>query len=167
MITQARLKELVSYDPETGVFRWRKDHVRQKAGAEAGGNNLCGYRKIGLDGTRYYAHRLAFLYMTGAIPSCLVDHADGNGHNNAWSNLRLCNRAQNAANSKKVSTNTSGFKGVTWNTKDEAWVAQIKVGNKHISLGYFKRKEDAANAYNAGARKFFGEFARVNNGASL
>lgn len=104
-----------------------------------------------------YMHR----EILGAIPDDLVtDHKDCNGLNNRRSNLRLATRAQNVRNKRKLSNNTSGFKGVSWRGRDKRWRATIMVNYKHIELGLFKTKEDAAKAYRDAASRLHLEFAR-------
>lgn len=125
------------------------------------------------DGKKFYAVRsglrLPFqktIYMHRVImntPDDMdVDHRDGNGLNNTRGNLRNCTNTQNQRNREKLSNNTSGYKGVTWNKEREKWVAQIKVNGKLIRLGRFSKIEDAAHAYDQAAKKYFGEFARTN-----
>lgn len=65
-------------------------------------------------------------------------------------------------NGKLRKHNTSGFKGVNWNTTAKMWAARIGVGNKRIFLGYFQTAEEAARAYDTAAKQYFGEFARLN-----
>lgn len=103
-------------------------------------------------------HRL----IVGALPNELVDHIDGNGHNNLIANLRKCNRQQNSFNSSKRRQNKSGYKGVSWNKAEKTWVAQIKVNNKNFRLGTFDNPLDAAKAYDAHAKELHGEFAKLN-----
>jgi hypothetical protein len=92
----------------------------------------------------------------------LVDHRDGNGFNNRKSNLRLATTIQNAMNKKTPASNTSGYKGVWWDRDKERWKSEIKVDGKKICLGSFSDKRSAAKAYNSAARKYFGEFAKLN-----
>lgn len=89
-----------------------------------------------------------------------VDHIDGNGMNNARSNLRVVTSSQNKMNTRLRSNNTSGYKGVTWHKASNAWRAQIRVNGKYIRLGLFKDAEDASDAYKKAALKHFGEYAR-------
>lgn len=104
MISQARLKELLTYVPETGLFYWnKKNGSRCWTGKRAGTsriNHHTTYVMIGLDKKVYAAHRLAFLYMTGTIPA-VVDHINGVGSDNRWSNLRAVTPRQNSENKKK------------------------------------------------------------------
>lgn len=93
-----------------------------------------------------------------------VDHKDMDTLNNQRENLRPCSQSQNKANCGLNITNTSGFKGVSWHIRQKAWTAKIKVCQKPIFLGYFDTAEKAARAYDAAAKKYFGEFARLNLG---
>lgn len=161
-LTAARLRELLFYEPGDGTFTWRKNVSPQaRSGVPAGCKNESNYIVIRVDGVKYYAHRLAWLYVTGSWPSKSVDHVNGNCSDNSWANLRLADQAENTANSKLSRANTSGHKGVVFYRPTKKWRAQIGVGltNKHI--GYFEKKEDAAAAYLAAAKSLFGEFARA------
>lgn len=107
-------------------------------------------------------HHRAIMGVTD--PKILVDHADGNGLNNQRSNLRICNRSQNAANhnyTKKEWTTSKHF-GVSWMPKAKRWRAYTTKNRKQISLGLYLREEDAAKAYNEGAIKYHGEFTKLN-----
>ena len=100
MLTHERLLQLLTYDPVTGVFRWRYSRRGCSAGAVAGRVKPDGYRQIMLDSRAYYAQRLALFYVTGEWPEREVDHKDGCRDNNAWSNLRDATRRQNMWNTK-------------------------------------------------------------------
>ena len=89
-----------------------------------------------------------------------VDHWDGNGLNNQRLNLRPCGVSQNGGNARNSKNNTSGFKGVS--VFIDRWQSGICVKGKQIHLGHFRDKQAAARAYDTAARKYFGEFARVN-----
>jgi len=94
-----------------------------------------------------------------------VDHVNGNGLDCRKSNLRFATRSQNMANRLKPNGSYSSiYKGVTWNKTKQKWQAQIRADYKHISLGYFplEQEENAARAYDKGAIKYFGEFAKTN-----
>lgn len=162
MLDQSRLKDLLKYDPESGVFTWIKPGVGRKARA---GCSSSTYTLIFVDGKVYRAHRLAWLYMTGKWPKAMIDHIDLNKHNNAFSNLREADGSQNKANMPMPRTNTSGFKGVSWSkcgaTYGKPWQAQISKDRKRMGLGCFATKEEAHAAYVVAAEKIFGEFARV------
>ena len=91
-----------------------------------------------------------------------TDHISMNTLDNRRENLRQCTRAENSANKKKYSTNTSGYKGVTWHKAANKWRAQITINYKNHILGQFDKIEDAAKAYNEAAKNRLGEFARLN-----
>ena len=92
----------------------------------------------------------------------IVDHRDTNKLNNRKSNLRLCNRSQNAANAYAHQDARSRFRGVCWSSSKRLWRASIQRGGRWMHIGYFDAEEDAARAYDAAAVKLFGEFARPN-----
>jgi hypothetical protein len=89
-------------------------------------------------------------------------HKDGNGLNCQDGNLRVCTSSQNGMNRGKQSDNTSGYKGVTWDKSKGKWQASIKVNQKTIFLGRFNNVIEAAKAYDEGAKKYHGAFARLN-----
>jgi hypothetical protein len=155
-LTADRLRELLDYDPLTGVFLWKISRGNARAGAVAGTLNSAGYRQIRIDGRAYLADRLAWFSMTGDWPPGLVDHRDRDTENNSWANLRPCNHSQNAANSLRKNV---GLKGVT--RRGQRFRASIKVDGKHFHLGHYDTSEDAHAAYLAAAISHFGEFARA------
>lgn len=162
MLTLERLKEILSYAPETGLFTrlcWvggnaRKDTI---AGVEHDGR----YIRISIDGKPYYAHRLAWLYMTGEWPEDDIDHKDLNGFNNRWINLREATRTQNSGNVHKRCTNTSGIKGIWWNKYHQKWTAEIMINQKKIHIGHFVVFEDAVKARHEADEKYFGQYKRI------
>lgn len=154
-LTQARLKELLHYDPETGIFtaRGARPGPRPKSWPAVGSINGNGYVTIRVDGTTYQGHRLAWLYMTGKWPDDDIDHRNRRRSENRWENLREATNAQNAQNRKLASTNTSGCPGVWWNKDCGKWQAAIKVAGKRTHLGLFDAIADAADAYAAAKAK--------------
>ena len=162
-LSQERLKELLDYDPETGVFRWRvRTNGRICVGDIAGSVHIKGHRYIGVDRGLYFAHRLAWLYMTGQWPLDQIDHKNTLPDDNRWENLRLATRSQNIANARKLKRGgTSRFKGVYWIKADRKWSAQIRVRGKLIILGRFNDEQAAHEAYMKAATKYFGDFARA------
>jgi len=153
----------LSYDPDTGAFVWNTRPYlpacwnTRYAGTRAGANSR-GYVVIGLFGKLYEAHRLAWFYVTGKMPSGIIDHADRDKGNNRFLNLRECNRRENAVNSGRPSHNTSQFKGITYRKDCRKWQAQIKNHGRTIYLGVFETKESAHTAYCAAGRAMGGEF---------
>lgn len=147
-LTQDRLKELLSYDPETGVFIWNiAIGKRAKKGCIAGSlNKVTGYWQIGIDRKLYLAHRLVFLYMEGYLPEYDTDHINRERTNNKWVNLREASRTCNVRNSNISKKNKIGITGVGWHKRDNKWVAQIMIFKKQIFIGYFDNILDAAKA---------------------
>ena len=114
--------------------------------------------------SRKETNRTIFMHkMLISVPEgYTVDHKNGDRLDNRKENLRKANVFQQAHNRPKTSLNKSGFKGVSWSKIGNKWVAQIKINNKQINLGYFKGKLQAAKKYNEVASKFHGTFARLN-----
>ena len=163
MIIQERLKELLHYDSETGLFTWLiATAQRIKVGDIAGSINSNGYIIIRIDSKNYRAHRLAFLYMTGKFPENDADHKDTNRTNNKWENLREATRSQNMMNGTKRKDNNSGFKGVGFHKLTGLWRARINLDKEEIYLGSFSTPELAHDAYTKAANEKFNIFARVN-----
>lgn len=98
-----------------------------------------------------------------AQPGELVDHWNHDTLDNRRENLRLCSDTQNCANQKLRVDNTSGYKGVGWNSRVRKWRAQLGMQGHRVHLGLFESPVDAARAYNAAAIKYFGEFAYLND----
>lgn len=113
MLTQERLKELVTYDENTGEFRWKVATAhRIKVGDLAGCYDGEGYRRIKVEGKPYLVHRLAWLYTYGTFPVKDIDHINGIKHDNSLINLRVATRSENQRNTKTRSTNSTGIKGL-------------------------------------------------------
>lgn len=155
MLTADRLREVLDYDAGSGVFTRRTSGGGRRAGDIAGGASYDGYTTISVDGTRYRAARLAWLWMTGAWPACDVDHIDRDRRNDAWSNLRAASRSENCANQPA----RSGLKGASFVSAKGKWKAQIRKSGKNTHIGYFDSEADAHAAYMAAAVTAFGEFA--------
>lgn len=95
-------------------------------------------------------------------PSIFSDHRDGNGLNNQRHNLRVATGAQNAQNIRTKAGGTSKYRGVSWQKKNQNWIAQIKCGGKHMHIGSFQTQKEAAQAYDRKAKELHGEFANLN-----
>lgn len=168
MLTVERLRELLDYDPQTGEFTWKRN---LKGGVRAGNKAGCQdrrgggveYIRIRIDGRIYHAHRLAWLHFYGEWPSVKIDHVDG--WSNAIANLRLATQAQNVRNARLRHDNTSGFKGVV--SRGRKWVAQVNHAGCNNYLGIFESPEAAAAAYDVGAKRLFGDFAKTNEALGL
>lgn len=161
-----RLVELLTYFPDEGVFKWNVDRSGGvKAGQIAGYIGGNGYIQIGIDGKKYYAHRLAVLYVNGSLsPEIQVDHRDGDRLNNKWTNLRLANNRQNQQNRSASTKTESGLKGVSRVSKSKrgTWRATIKIDGRTVHLGTAPTKEAASALYAKAARSAFGEFSRTS-----
>lgn len=146
-LTAQELRQILHYDPETGVFTWLiKPSARTDAGSVAGSDNGSGYLAIGYKRKRYYCHRLAVLWMTGEWPEDRVDHRDGDTHNNAWGNLRDTSQLVNQQNQRRPrSDNTTGFLGVY--PQGDKFIAQIGICGKRWKIGQFDTAEEASEAY--------------------
>jgi len=157
------LRELLDYDPETGVFKWRKTGRGRKR-VEAGAARRDGRVVIRINKKLYLRSRLAFLWMTGEWPGdrLEVDHIDGDPTNDRWDNLRLATSSQNKHNRRARKESRSGLKGAIWHERDQSWAARIMVDGRNLALGTFKTPEEAHQAYCAAAELHFGTFARVN-----
>lgn len=150
-LTAHRLRELLHYEPETGVFTWRvSTSNRARIGALAGTYKR-GYLRIGLCNRVYAAHRLAWLYVTGAMPVGWLDHINRNPRDNRIANLRGVTPSENRQNATAPANNASGYKGVT-RTKNGRFTAQIGHKRKSIYLGTFTSAHEASQAYAEAAK---------------
>ena len=167
MITQERLKQLLVYDSLTGWFTnrvWRS--YRSPPGERAGSVKVNGkYRMVSIDGTSYYEHRLAWLYVYGVMPN-EVDHIDGDGCNNVIANLRDGQHSQNMANGD-FPVGVSGLRGSYPRHSSGKWIAKIQVDRVEIWLGTFDTPEEANAAFQEAADKYRGEYAFHNRTTSL
>lgn len=161
-LTIARLRELLVYDPETGIFRNRISRRRVRAGAVAGCINSQGYVIICIDYVHYRAHHIAWLYHYGRWPEGgEMDHEDMVRHHNAIANLREATQSLNNANRRAYSNNKSGYKGVYWHRRNKKWIAMVRKDRKGIHVGSFDCPKAAHEAYLARAEELFGQFARA------
>jgi hypothetical protein len=144
-MTQDELKALVVYDAETGRFTATANRVGVEAGRELGGITAHGYVQMGLHGKIYYAHRLAWFYVHGRMPS-EIDHINRNRSDNRLANLREVTRSQNNMN-RLGKPSRSNHPGV-WKNKS-GWCAVIRVGGQRRYLGNFRTIEQASLAYQA------------------
>lgn len=158
MITQERLKELLHYNPDTGIFTNR---ITRSSNAIIGNVSGCvynsngkTYRLIRIDNTNYRVHRLAWLYITGSFPNKNIDHIDGDGTNNKFSNLRSVDQQENQRNKRKYANNKSGLSGVFFNRTLEKWEAHIGIHGRRKYLGVFDDKFEAICAKKSAESKY-------------
>lgn len=161
LLTAEYVREILKYSPEDGTFFWIKTTRRGFVGKKAGSLTALGYFTIKINNYFYFAHRLAWLYMTGAWPVKFIDHINGIRTDNRWANLREATALQNSANIGLLQKNKSGYKGVSWDKEAEKWAAQITFMGKHRRIGRYKTAEEAAKAYADEFEKLHGEFARL------
>lgn len=161
-LTVDRVRELLNYDDRTGVFNWRVNCRRARAGQVAGSiKGDDGYSVIMIDYVAYYSHRLAWFFVYGEWPSSDIDHRNTDRSDNRLENLRLATKTQNQRNRRRAKSNASGVKGVCWHKQSKKWRASIKDGAKQRIIGCYDTLEEARAAYEATALREFGEFARV------
>jgi hypothetical protein len=137
-----RLKELLNYDPDTGVFTYRQKCGKKRAGDVAGTINDKGYTVITIDYRIYPAHRLAWLYVHGEWPKQQVDHINRIRNDNRIASLRDVNQSENILNASMLSNNKSGHKGVYFCNTRKKWVAQYK----RTCIGAFTEIDHAVKA---------------------
>ncbi|MFG6591302.1 HNH endonuclease [Sulfitobacter sp. 1A12157] len=174
------LRQLLRYEPETGKLFWRTlgaahfgdttgrkaDHTQKNWNAKYAGKeaftcaNASGHKRGNIRGKGLLAHRVAWAIYYGSWPDGIIDHVDMNPANNAIDNLRLATKRQNGCNRRTVGR--SKYLGVCWHKAAKKWKASISVYNRSTYLGVFENEEDAAAAYDRAARKFHGEFSRLN-----
>lgn len=155
------IRHLFDYNPETGVFRWKNNPAGMQKGSRAGCFDVdsSGYkrRRIRVLGKLYRASDLAWLYMTGEWPVLSVDHANRNGADDRWDNLRLATRSQQMMN--RGDWNAAYFRGVT--KSGNKFMARIQVDKKSIYLGTYVTVLEAKHAYDEAAKLHHGTFRGV------
>ena len=154
-ISSETLKQILHYNPKTGLFtRITRSARAVQIGDVAGSMTDRGYIEISVLNTRYRAHRLAFLYMSGAWPEGEVDHINGKRDDNRWVNLREGSLTKNRQNIRRAQENNLfGLLGVYLGDGPNPWRARITVNKKCIHLGSFRTKESAHAAYLAAKRE--------------
>ena len=158
MIYERELKELMNYDPETGLFTRKTAAHGKSIGGKVGCVKPSGYVQMRVNNKYYYAHRLAWLYVYGSMPS-EIDHVNGDKSDNRIDNLRLCTSSQNRMNLVQRN-NKWGYPGVGLDNVTGKWLARVKFENARIHLGSYDTKEIAASVSEAYREKYFGEFLK-------
>jgi len=162
-LTQTRLRELLDYDPTTGIFTWKVTSSQTAiVGDRAGTIDVHGYRAIGIDGNRHRAGRIAWMYVHGSMPKNFIDHRNGVRDDDRIENLREATKNENARNSKSKHQTLGRMKGAYQDKTNlsRRWFSSIRVYRKQIYLGTFDSEAEAHAAYAAAAAKYHGEFAR-------
>ena len=159
MITQQRLKELLNYDPETGIFTWVKRTSNRVKIGDAVGFNSHGYVRMKVDGTVYGAGPLAWFYMTGRWPSHEIDHKNTIRNDNRWDNLRDIPHTVNLQNIRRAHRDSKSMLG-TQQRENGRWSAKICINKKQIPLGTFDTEAQAHAAYVEAKR-------RIHEGCTL
>lgn len=151
-LTAERLREVLHYDPETGVFTWKETLSRRApAGSRAGAHRaLKGYTPLGVLGVRYLAHRLAWFYVHGVWPPEDLDHINRDRSDNRIANLRLASRAENSQNASIKRNNSSGYKGISWHSPTAKRRAYLTINRKQVHLGMFACLSEAVSARKEG-----------------
>lgn len=154
MLNAENVRDLLHYDPETGVF------TRLKTGKPTGRVSWCGYIEFDIWTHQYKAHRVAWLYMTGRWPTGNVDHKDGDRQNNRFSNLREATPTQNTFNAAPRTAKKSSLpRGVRQCHRSVSYQAEISKQGKKVYLGRYETPEEASEVYQLAAELLHGEFA--------
>lgn len=147
-LTAERLREVLDYDPETGVFTrlvWTSNCVRV-GDAVRGCPDGDGYLRIRVDKASYQSHRLAWLWVHGEWPVYQIDHINGVKHDNRLINLRDVTQSVNTQNLKRArANNASSLLGVA--PDYHRWKSQITADGVTFHLGTFDTPEEAHRAY--------------------
>lgn len=152
MLTQEILREILHYDPETGLWSWLKPASRNIKPGDRAGSFSGRYIRIQIWGTHYQSGRLAWFYMTGEWPPNLIDHKDRDSHNDKWENLRLATHSENNFN------RYTDIRGVA--KTGNRWRAQV---GPYEYVGTFDTFEEAVVARDIEARRLGGDFAIMNS----
>jgi hypothetical protein len=158
-LSAERLRELLHYDPETGVFTWRISRRKVQPGKVAGWVQSPGAphkprRCIEVDQRNYKAHRLAWLYQHGTWPDGVIDHKNGDSLDNRIGNLRDVSQKVNIQNERQGRRHSvSGLLGAHWDASRSAWSSSIRVNGLLRNLGRFSTAEEAHQAYIAAKRE--------------
>ena len=145
-LTAERLRDLLSYDPETGEFIWKVERGAARIGAKAGAFDHYGYVCIKVFKKNYKAHRLAWLYVHGAWPENQIDHINGIPGDNRIANIREATNAENCQNKALQRNNKSGHHGINLDKRNGKWRVGICIARRVRYVGMFKELEDAVAA---------------------
>jgi len=180
-LPHAKLVRLLSYDANTGLFKWRArdlldfncnghsaEHVKARWNTRYAGKPALttlgnhGYLSGAINKRKVLAHRVAWAHFSGQWPDGEIDHINHIRTDNRIANLRVCDRTENAHNGQSHKGSSSRYLGVSLMARDQVWVSQIYVDGTQRYLGRFQAEMDAAAAYDLAAKKHFGVFANLN-----
>jgi hypothetical protein len=147
LLSLDRLKYLLNYSPDTGLFIYNVSQGSRGKGSVAGNLQTNGYRQIRIDKRLYLEHRLAWFYCFQEWPIKVLDHINGIKDDNRLDNLREVSQSQNLQNSGLASHNTSGYRGVSYVKSRNKFEAYISIDNIKKNLGHFNTAEEAHSAY--------------------
>lgn len=155
-LTDKRLRELLNYEPETGLFIWKVDRPpRAKAGSRPTSPTKSGYLRASIDGKTYYQHRLAWLYTHGDWPKGVIDHINGDVSDNRINNLRDVNHSTNLQNLRRARSDSQvGLIGVHRRNDTGRYTARIQINGRNATIGCFDSPEAAHEAYLSAKRAF-------------
>lgn len=144
IIGHKELKEILDYNPDTGIFTWKKSKI-MSTNAVAGYINHQKYVVISISGKKHQAHRLAWLYVYGKFPNMFIDHINGDRADNRIDNLRDVSNRVNGCN-RKIHREGK-LPGCTFLKSSNKWQAQIKQNNVYKYLGCFDSQMEAHQVY--------------------
>jgi|SRR6266851_5489738 len=161
-LTAQQVRERFSYNRKTGILTWKISPSNNvKAGSPISSVGRLGYIRVSINNKRYLAHRIIWLWVTGKWPKYEIDHRDQNSANNKWKNLRQATPSQNHQNRGPQKNNTSGYKGVFWNSSDQRWNANIKLRGHNYRLYAFTSAKAAHIARCAESRRLRRSFDEI------
>lgn len=152
MLTQEYLKSIMEYDPEYGLFYWKRNNNNaMKNGHRAGTlNETTKYVVITINRKPYRASFLAYLYMTGEWPENEIVHLNGCRWINSWKNLFYTKTSLKQRNKERIKNMPNTVKGVCWRQQAQRWIAYITIKALKYYLGSFRDFENAVCARFAG-----------------
>lgn len=158
MISKQHLNELFEY--KDGVLYWKVARSnRLKIGQKAGATATDKRERICLNGKLLLTHRIIFAMHHDYWPK-YIDHIDCDRSNNKIENLREITVAKNQWNTKIKSNNTSGIKGVSYDSTRNKWIALVIANKKKYFLGRFDTIAEAEKTVKIAREQIHGEFAR-------
>lgn len=175
-LTPEKVRELLDYDPETGILTWRRRPIRPEEvardknwnarceGKPAGCITPYGYRMLGITAEfgkeeKLLAHRIAWAHYYGEWPTGFLDHINRDRLDNSIRNLRPATITENSMNAKVRKDNSSGVRGVS-RFRDGRWRVRLNKNGEEVYCAFFASKEEAIAARKEAALRFYGEFAR-------